>query len=113
MLLRKLKEMEGLMPRGDQLSRQWRLIQLIDRTKGITVDDGAGELVATVRANVTIDWTVREDVRAQLRVLVKRILRKHGSRRTSRRRRRKPCWSRPRCCQSTGRMPPDRRSPHF
>lgn len=36
------------------------------------------ELVATVRANVTIDWTVRENVRAQLRVLVKRILRKCG-----------------------------------
>jgi len=27
---------------------------------------------------VTIDWTLRENVRAQLRVLVKRILRKHG-----------------------------------
>ena len=38
----------------------------------------ARELVNTVRANVTIDWTVRENVRAQLRVLVKRILRKHG-----------------------------------
>ena len=38
----------------------------------------ARELVATVRANVTIDWTMRENVRAQLRVLVKRILRKHG-----------------------------------
>jgi len=38
----------------------------------------ARELVATVRSNVTIDWTVRENVRAHLRVLVKRILRKHG-----------------------------------
>jgi type I restriction enzyme R subunit len=38
----------------------------------------ARELVATVRDNVTIDWTLRENVRAQLRVLVKRILRKHG-----------------------------------
>ncbi len=38
----------------------------------------ARELVATVRTNVKIDWTVRESVRAQLRVLVKRILRKHG-----------------------------------
>ena len=38
----------------------------------------AQELVRTVRANVTIDWTLREAVRAQLRVLVKRILRKHG-----------------------------------
>lgn len=36
------------------------------------------ELVATVRANVTIDWTVRENVRALLRVLVKRILRRNG-----------------------------------
>jgi type I restriction enzyme, R subunit len=38
----------------------------------------ARELVVTVRKNVTIDWTVRENVRAQLRVLVKRILRKYG-----------------------------------
>jgi type I restriction enzyme R subunit len=37
------------------------------------VEDGA-----TVRNNVTIDWTLRENVRAQLRVLVKRILRKYG-----------------------------------
>jgi type I restriction enzyme R subunit len=38
----------------------------------------ARELVATVRKNVTIDWTIRDNVRAQLRVLVKRILRKYG-----------------------------------
>ncbi len=38
----------------------------------------ARELVEKVRTNVTIDWTLRENVRAQLRVLVKRILRKHG-----------------------------------
>ena len=38
----------------------------------------ARELVKTVRKNVTIDWTLRENVRAQLRVLVKRILRKYG-----------------------------------
>jgi type I restriction enzyme R subunit len=38
----------------------------------------AQELVRTVRANVTIDWMLRENVRAHLRVLVKRILRKHG-----------------------------------
>ena len=31
-----------------------------------------------VRANVTIDWTVRDNVRAQLRVLVKRMLREYG-----------------------------------
>ncbi len=38
----------------------------------------ARELVEAVRRNVTIDWTVRENVRAKLRVIVKRILRKHG-----------------------------------
>ncbi len=38
----------------------------------------ARELVETVRRNVTIDWTLRENVRAQLRVLVRRVLRKHG-----------------------------------
>ncbi|MEX5217454.1 MAG: HsdR family type I site-specific deoxyribonuclease [Nitrospira sp.] len=38
----------------------------------------AREVADAVRRNVTIDWTVRENVRAQLRVIVKRILRKHG-----------------------------------
>ena len=43
-----------------------------------TLRDIARELVDTVRNNVTIDWTLREDVRARLRTLVRRILRKHG-----------------------------------
>jgi len=38
----------------------------------------ARELVATIRENITIDWTLRENVRAKLRVYVKRILRKYG-----------------------------------
>jgi hypothetical protein len=63
----------------------------------------ARELVETVRKNVTIDWTLRENVRAHLRVLVKRILRKHGYRPTSRRRRRGRCWNRRRSCLLNGR----------
>jgi type I restriction enzyme R subunit len=43
-----------------------------------TLKDIARELVATVRKNVTIDWTMRANVQAHLRVLVKRILRKYG-----------------------------------
>ena len=43
-----------------------------------TLRDIARELVETVRSNVRIDWTLRENVRANLRRLVKRILRKHG-----------------------------------
>lgn len=38
----------------------------------------ARELVERVRQNASIDWTVRESVRAKLRVLVKKILRKYG-----------------------------------
>ena len=38
----------------------------------------ACELVETVRDNVTIDWTLRENVRANLRRLVKRTLRRYG-----------------------------------
>jgi len=38
----------------------------------------AMELVEAVRKNVTIDWTIRENVRAKMRVIVKRILRKYG-----------------------------------
>ncbi len=38
----------------------------------------ARELVAAVRKNVTIDWTLRENVRANLRAVVKRILRRRG-----------------------------------
>ena len=43
-----------------------------------TLRDIARELVQTVRSNIAIDWTLRENVRANLRRLVKRILRKHG-----------------------------------
>ena len=38
----------------------------------------ARDLVETVRRTVTIDWTVKESVRAKLRVTVKRLLKKHG-----------------------------------
>ena len=43
-----------------------------------TLREIARELVETVRNNVKIDWTLRENVRANLRRLVKRVLRKHG-----------------------------------
>ena len=38
----------------------------------------AREITAAVRANVSIDWMMRENARARLRVIVKRILRKYG-----------------------------------
>ncbi|MBC7348459.1 MAG: type I restriction endonuclease subunit R [Candidatus Aminicenantes bacterium] len=38
----------------------------------------AQNLVKTVRSNVTVDWTIREDRRAFLRAQVKRVLRKYN-----------------------------------
>ena len=35
-------------------------------------------LVRRVKNRVSIDWTLREKVRVQIRVMVKRILRKYG-----------------------------------
>jgi len=38
----------------------------------------ARELVDTIKRNTSIDWTVRENVQAKMRIAVKKILRKHG-----------------------------------
>ena len=59
----------------DALETNDSAVQVLGDT---TLRDIARELVETVRGNVTIDWTLRENVRANLRRLVKRILRKHG-----------------------------------
>ena len=42
------------------------------------LSDIARELVDKVRGSVTVDWAHRENVRAQLRVMIKRILNRHG-----------------------------------
>ena len=38
----------------------------------------AAELISQVKKSVTIDWTLRESARAKIKVMVKRILNKHG-----------------------------------
>lgn len=82
------KEMRTADQRGEQLGLSSEEIAFYD---ALEVNDSAvkvlgeptlmniaRELVDTVRKNVSIDWAVRETVRAKLRVLVKRILRKYG-----------------------------------
>jgi len=87
-LIQLAKDMRYAAQRGDALGLSgeevafYDALETNDSAVKIMGDDAlrtiARELVATVRANVTIDWTVRDNVRAQLRVLVKRILRKYG-----------------------------------
>jgi len=43
-----------------------------------TLKQIARELVGLLRKNTTIDWTLKEQVRAKLRVYVKKLLNKHG-----------------------------------
>ena len=87
-LIQIAKEMRQASDRGEQLGLNedelafYDALETNDSAVQILGDETlrtiAQELVETVRRNVTIDWTLRENVRAQLRVLVRRILRKHG-----------------------------------
>jgi type I restriction enzyme R subunit len=87
-LIRLAKEMREASARGEQLGLSedelafYDALETNDSAVKVLGDETlrtiARELVETVRRNVTIDWTLRETVRAQLRVLVKRILRKYG-----------------------------------
>ena len=84
-LARHLREAER---RGEQLGLSeeegafYEALEVNDSAVKVLGDDTlktiARELVDTVKRNTTIDWTVKESVRAKLRVLVKRILRNYG-----------------------------------
>ncbi len=87
-LIRLAREMREAGARGEELGLSEEELAFYDALEtnhsavqvlgDETLRDIARELVDTVRGNVTIDWTLRENVRANLRRLVKRILRKHG-----------------------------------
>ena len=87
-LIQLAKDLRAANARGEELGLSedelafYDALETNDSAVQVLGDDAlrniARELVQTVRNNVTIDWTLRENVRAQLRVLVKRILRKHG-----------------------------------
>ena len=87
-LIRLAREMREAAARGDILGLSEEELAFYDALEtndsavqvlgDETLRDIARELVETVRGNVTIDWTLRENIRANLRRLVKRILRKHG-----------------------------------
>jgi type I restriction enzyme, R subunit len=87
-LIKLAGEMREAQQRGDRLKLSEDEIAFYD---ALEVNDSAvqelgdetlkaiaRELVEMVRNNVTIDWTVKESVRAKLRIMVKRILRKYN-----------------------------------
>ena len=65
--------------RGHGLMQTFARVNRVFRDKhGGLVVDYLGLADELKRALATIDWTIRDNVRAQLRVYVKRILRKYG-----------------------------------
>jgi len=37
----------------------------------------ASELAGTIRSNFSVDWTIRDNVQAKMRVIIKRLLKKY------------------------------------
>ncbi len=82
------KEMREAQRRGENLGLSedeaafYEALEVNDSAVKVLGDDTlkqiARELADTVHRNTSIDWTIRESIRAKLRVMVKRILRKYG-----------------------------------
>lgn len=87
-LIRLAKEIKETDRKGEDLGLDFReyafytALEVNDSSVKVLGDEIlrhiARELVDTIRSNTSIDWTVRENVQAKMRIAVKRILRKHG-----------------------------------
>jgi type I restriction enzyme R subunit len=87
-LIKLAKEMRKAQQRGENLGMTddeiafYDALEVNDSAVKVLGDETlktiAHELVEAVRRSISIDWTVRENARAQIRVIVKRILRKYG-----------------------------------
>ncbi len=87
-LIQLAKELEQAQQRGEQLGLTDAELAFYDALRvsksavevmgDNTLAAIARELTEKMRANVTVDWTVREDARARLRALVRRVLRHFG-----------------------------------
>ncbi|MCE4216978.1 type I restriction endonuclease subunit R [Aquirufa antheringensis] len=87
-MIRLAKEIKEADRRGEDLGLDFReyafysALEVNDSSVAVLGDEIlrhiARELVDTVRRNTSIDWTVRENVQAKMRIAVKKILRKHG-----------------------------------
>ena len=87
-LIKLAKEVREAERRGDELGLNedelafYDALETNDSAVAVLGDETlkriAQELVETVKRNANIDWTLRESARAKMRVMVERLLRKHG-----------------------------------
>ena len=87
-LIELAKEMLEAHKRGENLGMAdyelafYDALEVNDSAVKVLGDDSlriiARELLKAIRNNMTIDWTVKKSVRAKMRVMLKRILKKYG-----------------------------------
>jgi len=87
-LIKLAKELDAAAKRGESLGLNddeiafYDALAANDSAVQVMGDDKlkliAAELITQVKKSVSIDWTLRESARARIRVMVKRILSKHG-----------------------------------
>ncbi|WP_035452478.1 type I restriction endonuclease subunit R [Alicyclobacillus herbarius] len=87
-LIQMAKEMNEAVKRGEDLglvkeeAAFYEALSANDSAKELMGDlvlkQIAHELTQAIKKNITVDWTLRENVRAQMRVTVKRLLKKYG-----------------------------------
>jgi type I restriction enzyme R subunit len=87
-LIKLAREMRNAYKRGEKLSLTddeiafYDALEVNDSAVKILGDETlqqiARELVQSVKQNATIDWSIRENVRAKMRLAVKKILKKYG-----------------------------------
>lgn len=87
-LIKLAKDLDAATKRGEDLGLTddeiafYDALATNDSAKQAMGDDKlkliAAELITKVKSSVTIDWTLRESARAKIKVMVKRILNKHG-----------------------------------
>ncbi len=87
-LIELAKDMKEAAKRGEELSLSEEELAFYDSLEtndsavkvlgDETLRTIAREVADTVKNNVTINWTLKESVRARLRVLVKKVLKKYG-----------------------------------
>ena len=87
-LIRTAQEVRNAINRGEQMGLSDAEVAFYDAladnetARQVMADEElrkiSAELVEAVRNNVTIDWALKESVRAKIRVIVKRILNRYG-----------------------------------
>lgn len=87
-LIRLAKDMREAHKRGEKIGLTedelafYDALEVNDSAVKVLGDDVLGaiarDLVKTIRENLNVDWSVKETVRARMRVAVKRLLKQHG-----------------------------------